>query len=127
MKEQPFKLRIEGEASGMAELQVDLSFTVSPASNPLSATVVNPPPAMQVGVALNAVPVAQVQGGVPPYSYGLDASSQQPPPGVTLAGDPNSGAITATGEPTSAGTFSGIVLDVTDSSGSSTKVKIGKK
>jgi hypothetical protein len=120
-----FKICLEGEYEGMSEINVNLSFTVNPATQPLSVTVVSPPPAMTVGVALpSGSAVANVTGGVPPYTGALDPSSQPLPPGITLSFNAaNVGEIDAVGTPTTAGMFSGVILDVTDSASSAKKLR----
>lgn len=103
----------------MSEINVTLNFTVNPATPPppaLSFTVVSPAPTMTVGVALPAgTAVANVTGGVPPYSAVADPNSAPLPPGVTLGINSTTGEIDAAGTPTTAGTFSGVILDVSDS------------
>jgi hypothetical protein len=122
----PFKICLEGEAEGMSEINVTLSFTVAPAAAPpLTVTVVSPAPAMTVGVALTVTAVANIQGGVPPYTAVADPNSQPFPPGISFTFNPsNVGEIDASGTPTAAGTFSGIILDVTDSASSTKKVRL---
>jgi hypothetical protein len=120
-----FKICLEGEYEGMSEIQVTLNFTVNPAVSPLTATTVSPAPSMTVGVALPAgSAVANVSGGVPPYTLTTDPNSSPLPQGVTFAFNAtNAGEIDASGTPTAAGTFSGVILDVTDSASGAKKLK----
>ena len=120
-----FKICLEGEYEGMSEINVNLSFTVNPSTQTLSVNVVSPPPAMTVGVAMPVgSAVANVTGGVPPYTGSLDPNSQPLPPGITLSFNAaNVGEIDAVGTPNTSGTFSGVILDVNDSASSASSAK----
>jgi hypothetical protein len=54
-----------------------------------------------------------VSGGVPPFTWALDASSGPLPPGIALLGS-TTGLDTISGTPTTANTYPGIVLVATD-------------
>ena len=53
-------------------------------------------------------------GGVPPYTFSLDAASAAPPAGLGFSS--TSSQATISGTPTATGTTSGIIVDVADSS-----------
>ena len=99
-------------------VQISVTLSINPPAPP--ALVATPPsatlPAETVGVSVSAVPVAVVSGGTAPYQQPvIDPSSPSAlPPGLTAAID-DSGNVTISGTPTTAGTGT-FILDVSDSS-----------
>jgi hypothetical protein len=97
----------------MSQVQFSASFNVAAA--PLTVTPATQTFSLTVGTAVPTAPVAVVSGGVPPYSYALDAASGPLPTGVTFSED-GSGNISLTGTPTVAGSSTTpVLLDITDS------------
>jgi hypothetical protein len=98
-------------------VQISVTLTINPpappplVASPSSVTL----PAETVGMAVSAVPVAQITGGTGPYLAPVidPASPSALPPGLTAAID-GSGNVTISGTPSVAGTGT-FVLDVTDS------------
>jgi hypothetical protein len=81
------------------------TLTVTPA--PLVITNTSPLPAAQVGIAYSQQMTAT--GGVAPYTW----TATGLPSGLTI--NPSTGLISGTPGPTSNGTFSSVVVTVTDS------------
>lgn len=98
-------------------VKISVTLNINPSAPP--ALVANPPaatlPDETVGVAVSAVPVAQVSGGTPPYAQPVvDPTSPAPlPPGLSASID-GSGNVTVSGTPTAAGSGT-FVLSVADS------------
>lgn len=93
----------------MADVQVNISITVAPATTPLTVDASGVPSSAQVGVAYSGV--IKASGGVSPYTFTLTSGSL--PDGLTLNVDG-----TITGTPGTAGTFTA-TIDVVDSAGAS--------
>lgn len=74
----------------------------------LATTTTSPLPAGTVSTAYSQQ--IAVEGGQPPYSYSVDASGNALPAGLSLS---SSGAVSGT--PTTAGTTSNVLVDVSDS------------
>lgn len=112
----------------MSQVQLSVSFTVSSAPTPLTVTPSSVTENLTVGTPVDStVAVAVVAGGVAPYSYALDASSQPLPDGVSFSEDA-SGNIFLEGTPTTTGTAN-VVLNVTDSDGATVtaRTRIGAR
>jgi hypothetical protein len=103
---------------------VTITATAADAPSPLVSAVVAvhaPPlvfsttslPSGTVNTTYNATITAS--GGVPPYTFKLDATSSALP--TNLMFNPGSPSATITGKPTSSGTTSNIIVDVQDSEG----------
>src|SRR5208283_2032081 len=89
----------------MSQVQCTISFTVNPApAQPLTVTPATVNETLQVGIPADGTQVAIVSGGVPPYSYTMDANSGPLPPGVSIVEDPTNTIIQLAGTPTTAGT-----------------------
>jgi hypothetical protein len=106
----------------MSQVQLTIGFTVA-AANPLTVTPSSVSESLTVGVPVPTGTIAVVTGGVPSYTYPLDATSAPLPPGVTLAEDGN-GNISLTGTPTTAQPLANVIVDVTDSLGAQAQLKL---
>lgn len=99
---------VEDSAATPATAQATYTLTVTSQTLTISPSTL---PAGTVGVAYNQTITAI--GGVSPYTFSLDASSNPLPPGLTFT--PGSSQATITGTPTATGTYDGILIDVQDS------------
>jgi SprB-like repeat protein len=118
-------LREHRKEFSMAQVQLSVTFNVVPPTPPaLTVTPAVQTENLTVGVAADGTAVATVSGGVPPYTYALDANSGALPTGVTFA-ESSVGVITLAGTPTTAGTStSPVLLDIVDSAGTSAQLKV---
>jgi hypothetical protein len=99
---------ITATAADAPSPQVSAVVTVN--AQPLVFTT-NSLPSGTVNAAYNATITAS--GGVPPYTFSLDATSAALPANLTF--NPGSPSATITGTPAATGTTSGIIVDVKDS------------
>jgi hypothetical protein len=101
----------------MAQLQFTVTVTVNPAPPPPLSESASSGSAVLTQGASGTTILAQISGGVPPYSASVDAASPNPlPPGVSVGIDANNNLI-LTGTPTAAGGPLPTLLDVVDSQG----------
>jgi hypothetical protein len=99
----------------MSQVQFSAMFSVTAPASTLAVTPATGSFSLTVGTPVPTTTVAVVSGGVPPYTYALDAASGPLPTGVTFAED-NNGNISLTGTPTVAGTSTTpVLLDINDS------------
>jgi len=107
----------------MSQVQFSATFTVTAATTPLTITPNSGAFDLTVGVPADGTAVATVSGGVPPYTYSIDAGSGPLPTGITFAEDPTNTIVTLAGTPTVAGvSTTPVLLDVNDSAGSSAQL-----
>lgn len=100
-------------ASGNYTTTKQFTLTVAPA---LTISNVSPLPGAVVGQPYSVTFVGA--GGIPPYSWKLDATSAALPPGLSLTA-----AGVLAGNPTTAGTY-GFTIDLVDGDGNVQKVSI---
>jgi hypothetical protein len=100
---------------------VQMAFTLTISATPIVITPGNGalPNATQGSAYTQSI---SATGGVPPYTFTLDQSSVALPAGLTFAATPTGATISGT--PTAAGTTSGIIVDVTDSSQGAIPVQV---
>lgn len=103
----------------MAQVQFTLTLTISPPPPPpLAESASSGSATLQQGVA-GSVVLANISGGVPPYSASVDASSPNPLPDGLSASIDSSNNLIVSGIPTVAGGPAPVLLDVVDSAGAS--------
>lgn len=102
----------------MSQVQFTVSITITPAPPPLAESASAGNASFQVGIAGNAV-LAAITGGTAPYAAAVDANSPNPlPPGLAVSIDSNNNLIVS-GTPTTDGGPAPVLIDVTDSTGTS--------
>lgn len=115
----------------MATKMLSLGLTVDQAAVPATVTALTVIPkhasrTLQVGVAVSNTPIAEIEGGTPPYKVVASVGSGSLPAGVVITSSANS--IYLTGTPTMAGTSSvQILLDVSDSEAKTASATPAKK
>lgn len=104
----------------MTQVSFTASFHITETQNPLVVTPQSGAFDLSVGEDATGRPVAQVSGGVTPYSFALDPDSVMPD-GLTFEED-GFGNITLSGTPTTAGDDT-VVLLITDAAGAQVNLK----
>lgn len=103
----------------MAEVQADITITITNPSNPLAVDVSGIPDTGEVGVPYSGQAVAS--GGTPPYQF---SATGDVPDGLTL--DPNEGTLEGTPAADSLGEDA-FVLVVTDAAGATASARVGNR
>jgi hypothetical protein len=107
-----FTVTVKDSSSPSLSASGQYSISVQVPVPPLTITTTSPLPNASVGVAYTTSITAT--GGLTPYTFSLDQTSAQLPAGLNFAA--TSTAATISGIPMTAGTTTGIVIDVKDSS-----------
>lgn len=94
--------------------------------NPLVVTPASGAFDLVVGTPADGIGVAQVTGGVAPYSFKLDPNSSPAPDGVSFADD-GQGNMSLLGTPTTAGDFGPVDVIITDSVGAQARMRTRAK
>lgn len=102
----------------MAQVQFTATVTVTAPAAPLAEGSSSGSASFVQGVQSSAI-LAPITGGVPPYSAAIDPTSPNPlPPGIAASIDANNNLVLS-GTATAAGGPLPVLIDVTDSAGTS--------